>query len=288
MSGDPVWIDGSWEGRVDASDRGLLLGDGVFDTLVAFNRIPFAGARHLERLSAHAEAIGIPLEPDRVRDGWAAVLERAASEHLIVRTTVTRGRTGRGLWPAKPPRPTLIVSATSWNPGLLGRPVRLITSAIRRNSASPSSRLKALGYLDNILAAREVAASGADDALLLNEAGRVACTTIANVFVVKDEELWTPPVTDGVLPGTMRAAVLQASDFVGLKAAERSLSPAELGEGDMIFLTNSVRFLSPVTTLDGVDLPNSRRDAVAGLLAAIATAVRAECRCGPTDLVERR
>lgn len=284
MSGDPVWIDGSWEGRVDASDRGLLLGDGVFDTLVAFHRIPYAGARHLERLSAHAEAIGIPLEPDRVRDGWAAVLERAASEHLIVRTTVTRGRTGRGLWPAKPPRPTLIVSATSWNPGLLGRPVRLITSAIRRNSASPSSRLKALGYLDNILAAREVAASGADDALLLNEAGRVACTTIANVFVVRGDEIATPPLWDGVMPGIMRGTVLEEASLIGLRASERSLSPAHLREADSVFLTNSVRLVSPVTALDGAGISDRPAAAPAAFLAAIAAAVQAACGCDPRRL----
>lgn len=281
----PVWINGAWDGRLDPFDRGLLLGDGVFDTLVAFGRTPFARARHLERLTAQAGAIGIPLDPRRVEEGWAAILARAAAEpsaeHLILRTTVTRGRTERGLWPLARSEPTVMVSAAPWSVTLMGRPVRLITSAIRRNTASPSSRLKTLGYLDNILAAREAAAAGADDALLLNEAGRAACSTIANLFVIRRGELATPPLSDGMLPGTMRAMVLEAADAVGLRGVEQPLEPADLRQADAVFLTNSVRFVSPVTGLDDEVLSRSAAALVSALLNFLLAKVATECGADP-------
>ncbi len=165
MSDSAVWINGPGPEGLSPFDRGLTLGDGVFDTLTAFRRVPFAGDRHLARLVSHAAAIGIDINPDEVREGWDAVLKEAAEEHLIVRTTVTRGETGRGLWPAQESEPTVIVSATPWSRDVVARPVSLVTGTVVRNAGSPASRLKATGYLDNILAAREAAGKGADDAL---------------------------------------------------------------------------------------------------------------------------
>ena len=131
------------------------------------------------------------------------MIGEAKSEHVILRTTVTRGVTARGLWP-KASGSELPPSSSPRRHGFRarrGRPVDLIVSAIARNAASPVSRLKTIGYLDNILAAREAAERGADDALLLNGDGKVACSTIANMFVVSGGKLSTPPVDDGVMAG---------------------------------------------------------------------------------------
>lgn len=254
MSAPLVWVNGVLGGSVDPLDRGFTLGDGVFDTLTAFNRIPFAGDRHLQRLIGQAAAIGVAVNPDRVRAGWAAVLSAAEADHIVLRTTVTRGVAGRGLWPPDPPVLTVAVSATPWNPNLAGREVRLSVSSIRRNPASPSSRMKTLGYLDHVLAAREAAEKNADDALFLGPEGKAVCTTIANLFVVVGAKLLTPPEADGVMPGVIRALLLEAAGSSGLAAEERSLLPLDLVSADAVFVTNSVRFLSPVVSVDGVAL----------------------------------
>jgi branched-chain amino acid aminotransferase len=280
MISEPVWVDGSLPGTIDPRDRGLTLGDGVFDTLVAFGRIPFAGARHLERLVGQTELIGIIVDASRVRAGWDAVLGAADAEHLILRTTVTRGRAARGLWPAERPEPTVIVSATPWSASLLGRPIRLITSTIRRNPTSPAARLKTLSYLDNVLAAREAAEAGADDALFLNPAGMAACTTIANLFAISGERLITPPLDDGAQPGIMRALVVAAAGAADLAPLERSLTVAELLAADGVFLTNSVRFLMPVVLLDGRTI-RAHGDALAVLMEAISREVLRECGYDP-------
>ena len=277
----PVWIDSASEGRVDPLDRGLTLGDGVFDTLVAFGRIPFAADRHLGRLTGQAEAIGIPLAAATIRAGWDAVLGRAEAQHVIVRTTVTRGVSGRGLWPESPPSPSVIVSAAAWSPEVFGRPAHLVTSSIRRNAHSPASQLKSLGYLDHVLAAREAAGKGAGDALFINHSGKVACTTIANVFVLRGDRLSTPPPADGVMPGVMRALVLEAAARLGVRAEEASLTRQDIMAADSAFLTNSLRFLAPLESLDREVIPRRDGGLIRKLTDAIADQVHGECGFDP-------
>jgi branched-chain amino acid aminotransferase len=283
MTAAPVWVSGVLGGRIDPADRGLLLGDGVFDTLVSFSRIPLAGDRHLARLTAHAAAIGIALDPARVWEGWNAVIGDAAEDHVILRTTVTRGITARGLWPkdAAPPAPTVLVSRAEWSEAAVGRPLRLVTSTIVRNAGSPAARLKTIGYLDNILAAREAAGKDADDALLLNAAGKVACSTIANVFVFLEGRLITPPETDGVIAGIVRGLVLELARAAGVETAERSLEVAELLAADEVFLTNSVRLVSPVLSIDSRSVGGRSPDRVTALLRGVAARLRGNRRITP-------
>ena len=293
IGGSAIWSNrAAGEGRIDSSDRGFLLGDGVFDTLTAFNGIPFEGERHLARLVAHANAIGIELDPASVKTGWDSVLgksgspagsraaspaePRAAFPAAVLRTTVSRGVATRGLWPSATTGPTILVTASPWSPRNLQGPVSLAISDIRRNEKSPTSQLKSLGYLDNILAAREAKARGADDALLLNTEGAVACTTIANLFAISDGRLLTPRGSDGVLAGVTRGLVLELAAAAGIDAREETMSRDMLDAAAFLFLTNSVRLLVPVGALEGRDrpviLPAAFRTLRAALSARIAAA----------------
>ena len=148
-------------------------------------------------------------------------------------------------------RPLIFAAAAAWSPSLAFRPQRLATSAIRRNETSPLSRLKTLGYLDNVLALEAAVAAGADDALLLGTRGTVCCTSAANVFVLEGDRLSTPPVRDGVLPGTLRALLLALAPECGLQPVERSVAWAELGAADAVLTTSSVRLVAPAVSLDG-------------------------------------
>ena len=119
----------------------------------------------------------------------------------------------------------------------------VIAATTRRNEHSPLSRIKSLNFLDGILALREAAGKGADDALLLNGAGNLAEASAANLFLVIDGGAVTPPVADGALPGVMRADVIR-----DLPAVERTLGPGDLSQASEAFLTNalSVRALVAV------------------------------------------
>ncbi len=240
---------------VSAMDRGFQLGDGVFDTMVAFEGRAFGLERHLARLQAHAAVIGIDAGGVPVRETVETVLAETGARHAIIRTTLTRGQAARGLWPAAATRPSLLVTAQPWSAGLVGQPARLCHAGTPRNQRSPLSRIKSLAYLDNILAARQAAEAGADDALICNLDGDAVCTTIANVFAIVRGELFTPPLADGCLDGVMRALVLEEAARMGLRCNEQSLGPAVLAEADGIFLSNSVRVIRPVSELAGRQFP---------------------------------
>lgn len=273
---------------VSSEDRGFTLGDGVFDTALAVNGVIFARERHVTRLIEAAHAIGIAvqktgvesaLEAARIAHETARVLHEAALPAplcSILRTTVTRGTTARSLWPASAGEPTIVVTSTPWNPALLGQPARLVIASAPRNERSLTANLKTLGYLDHILAAREAATKGADDALILNTQGRVACTTIANLFVLKGNLLTTPPLSEGCLPGIIRALVLEIAPTLGLEVAEAPILLGQLIAADAVFLTNSVRFIRRVTMLDGINLP-SHDDEIPKLGDALFAHVKAEC-----------
>jgi len=141
--------------------------------------------------------------------------------------------------------PTLIVSVL---PGTVGihEPVKAITATVTcRNEQSPLSSIKSTNYLDAILARREAAQAGADDAILLNTKGYVSEASAANVFCRFGDELVTPPLDDGALPGVMRQCVLDREPCV-----ERSLWASELLKADEIFLTSSLS-IRAVIQLDG-------------------------------------
>lgn len=262
---------------VSIEDRGFTLGDGVFDTALALGGVMFARERHVSRLEAMAGAIGIG-EPASLRSGIEAAIDTVMGpEPAIVRTTVTRGITARGLWPGQTSAPTILATRAPWSSALLGQPLALITATAPRNERAPTSHLKALGYLDNILAAREAAERGADDALMLNTGGRIACTTIANLFVLTDGRLATPPLREGCLPGIIRALVLEMAPGLGLMVDEAPLRAADLRDADAVFATNSLRLIRRVASLDGIVLPERGNETLAALELELLARMEAEC-----------
>jgi branched-subunit amino acid aminotransferase/4-amino-4-deoxychorismate lyase len=126
-----------------------------------------------------------------------------------------------------------------------------VVASVRRNETSPASRIKSCNYLDNVFARLEAAAAGADEGLMLNIAGHVACGSICNVFAVQKGHLLTPPVSTGILPGITRGVVLEIAAREGIPTAEADLTLSALRASDEAFLTNSLIGLMPLTQLDG-------------------------------------
>jgi branched-chain amino acid aminotransferase len=244
--------------RIDLADRGLLLGDGLFETLRAYRGKPFRLADHLGRLERSAATIGIPLPVDapELAQGVGDVLaaNKLQQADASLRITLTRGVGPRGLLPPENPQPTLMVTAAAYQ-----KPVAEAMSAVvvgvRRNEGSPLSQLKSLNYLDNILAAREAAALGADEAIMLNNRGQTVCGARANLFAVLDGVLVTPPLADGALGGITRHLVLEVARNLGIEVAERSLLPADLERADELLLTNSLLEIVSIGRLGNRDLP---------------------------------
>ncbi|MCJ2141888.1 aminotransferase class IV [Methylobacterium sp. E-066] len=278
-----LWRDGTivpgTQASLDHTDRGLTLGDGLFDTALTLGgRVAFEDA-HITRLVAGAETLGIPAEAERIRAAMRALAGqgRGEADRLAIRTTLTRGSGPRGLKPPPDPHPTLFATAAPSAKGAAFAPLGLWPTGIARNDTSPASRLKTLGYLDAVLAAREAAASGFDESLFCNTRGRVACAGTGNVFAVFGDRLVTPPLADGVLAGIVRAEVLGLAGACGLRAEEASLPLPDWLGAEAVFVTNSLRLLAPVTAIGATAFASLEHPAVARLKAALRTAVARAC-----------
>lgn len=235
-----VWLDGGLvpqgEARIDPADRGFTLGDGLFETI----RVAAGEGRrldaHFARLRQGAALLDLPVpaSDDALAEAIRAVAKANAMPDAAMRLTLTAGPGPRGLLRPASPKPTLLLAAAPLPPEL--PPARLVVAQTTcRNERSPLSRVKSLNYLDGILAKQEAARRGADDAVLLNTQGRVAEASAANVFLQLDCGWVTPPVEEGALPGTMRAALAGAWD-----AAERPVTVADLMRADAIMLTTAL------------------------------------------------
>jgi branched-chain amino acid aminotransferase/4-amino-4-deoxychorismate lyase len=233
-------------------DRGLLLGDGLFETLLWSGGRLMLFEAHFARLARGCETLGLPApELEAVRNAAEAEVTAAgfADDRAAVRVTWTAGSGGRGLDRPDPATPRLLVSVAP-SPIWSG-PATLVVAQTRRNEGSPASRVKSLAYLDNVLARREARATGADEAVMLNNRGEVACAAVANLFWFEGARLVTPALDCGVLDGIVRGEVLRCAAGLGLEAAEVRRGPEALTGARGLFLTNSLIGVRPVSRLDG-------------------------------------
>ncbi|MBA4013555.1 MAG: 4-amino-4-deoxychorismate lyase [Phenylobacterium sp.] len=235
---------------IPLDDRGLLLGDGLFETLLAVDGVLVAPGPHLDRMAAGCATLGLPpLDRGEAARVMAAALAGLEATRVAVRLTLTAGSGGRGL--DRPDVPAVRLIATAAPAPASQEPADLITSTVRRNDLSPAARLKTLSYIDNVLARAEARGAGVDEALMLNTRGDVACAAAANVFWLWGGRLYTPQLDCGVLAGTMRAQVIAAATGQGLPVVETRSGVAELARADAAFLTNSLIGVRPVRSLDG-------------------------------------
>lgn len=281
------WLDGTLHQTsiipFDVADRGLLLGDGVFDTALVLGGKMVWREAHVRRLGEAAATLGFELDAAVAAAGIDAVL--AGAKHGSLRVTATRGAGPRGLAPPTDPKPSVLVTISPLRTQALFAPLKLHVTEIRRNDTSPAARIKSLNYLDGVLASREALAAGCDDALFLDTRGNVACTSVGNIFVLIGDTLATPPVTDGIVPGIARRVLLDTCDDLGLEGVERSLSPADLERADDVIVTNSLRLLAPVSAI-GRKTRVSAGARIEALIAHMARQVRAETGVDPRPLAE--
>jgi len=245
-----VWLNGNVidaQGALNADDRGVLLGDGIFETLPIIDAAPLRWSRHFARLRHGAQILGIPIS-DTSENLETAICELAAAQGVAegsARVTLLRGPGPRGVLPPRYATATLMITVHA---GVVGNaePIRvIIAQSTRRNAWSPLSQIKSTNYLDAILARQEADAAGCDDAVMLNTSGTIAEATGANIFCVFGGKIVTPPLSDGALPGITRSCIMETETVV-----ERTLSVDDLYRADEIFLSSSLS-VRPVIEIDG-------------------------------------
>jgi branched-chain amino acid aminotransferase len=248
MAAELVWIDGdlvaAQAARVSVFDHGLTVGDGVFETLKAVEGEPFAARRHLERLRASAEGLGlaVPRSDAELRDAMAAVLAGGDVPVARVRITVTGGPAPLGS-DRGAAGPTVIVAAGPLDPPALS--TRACTVPWPRNERGALTGLKTTSYAENVRALAHATARGCTEAIFANTAGELCEGTGTNVFVVHDGVLRTPPLSSGCLAGVTRALVLEVTE-----AVEADVPMADLLSADEVFLTSTGRDVQAVVEVD--------------------------------------
>src|SRR5690349_1902296 len=263
-----IYIDGKYldeqSAKISVFDHGLLYGDGIFEGIRAYHGRVFKLKEHIDRLfySAKALLLEIPLTHQEVMD---AVVETCRQNKLrdgYIRLVVTRGAGTLGLNPNRCKNPSVIIIADKiqlYPPELYKRGMDIVTVPTTRNLHSAlNPAIKSLNYLNNILAKIEANNSGCEEAIMLNAEGFVSECTGDNLFIVKEGQLQTPPLSAGALYGITRKVVMEIAADSGLKVAEPNLTRHDLFNADECFLTGSGAEVVPIVKIDGRIIGNGK------------------------------
>lgn len=232
-----VWRDG--RAGPEAIDPGLLVGTGVFETLMMISGKTFALARHQRRLAAGAQRLGLPAPPPERIEEAVSAMERAGAghDHARIRLTWTPGPGGQG---------SLLATAAPYEP-LTSVAVHL--SEFRRNEHSAITGVKCTSYAENLLALARAREHGADEALLANTNGDLCEGATSNVFIETGGELLTPPLSAGCLPGITRELCLEWGRAHGLPIRETPLPFSVMNTTEHAALTSALKGVVPVRAI---------------------------------------
>lgn len=234
-------------------DHGFMVGDGVFETLVARNGRPFAAEEHYSRLQHSCQVTGLSCIPeDLYHQAMAAVLKANGLQDARVRITLSSGDgpLGSDRGSAKG---TVLVVATPLKPWPATEQTALVPWT--RNTRSALAGVKSVSYGENVRALHWAKEKGCGEALFENEKGELCEGTGSNIFIVRQGRLLTPPLASGCLAGITRALVLQACAEAGIACSEETIPTTELDLCEEAFLTSSTRDVHPLDRINERTLP---------------------------------
>ena len=260
-----VYFNGNFvpeaEAVVPINDRGLLYGDGLFETIRVSHGQPFRLAQHLERFQRGADFLKIvsPLKTKEIHKVVAEFMTKNDVKNGIMRMTMTRGAGERGYTPGPDSQPlfAITIQATPEKNPQAAASWSMVTSAHQVPANDVVAAFKTTDKLLHVLARAEARERGADEALLLNSNGEVAEAAGGNIFWIFQNRVCTVPTGRGVLPGITRAVVLEACQILGIETNKRVIKPQQLQKSEGIFLTQSIHGVVAVHELDGLPITPS-------------------------------
>ncbi len=244
------------EAKISIMDRGFTLGDGLFETMRAFKNKVFRLEDHLDRFFNSTEEIyiNVPYSKDKLKEIISKLLELNELDESILRLTLTRGISSRGLSidPAKPSTLVILVQPFEGPPLVWydqGIKVTLHPSSATQVSGI-STQIKSIDYLSSVLVKKRAEESNAQEGLLLDDKGRVCEGTSTNVFIVKNDSIMTPSISNFVLPGITRKIVMELAKNQNNFIEPGDIWVSDLENAEEIFLTNSVIGIIPVRQIE--------------------------------------
>lgn len=266
-------------------DHGFLYGDGIFETLRAYNGILFRPDDHLYRLEQSAQKLKIilPCPIHRLHRLLNQTLSINRLQNALLRICISRGPGPIGLDPDLCRKPTLAIiprTFVGYSQNLYRRGLTVAIVSVRRMPAEAlDPAIKSANFLNNILAKIEAKQKGADEGIMLTLDGYLAEGSICNLFFVKRRRLFTPSTGLGILAGITRRLVIDLAKRAAIPVAETRRVPSDLYKADECFLTNSSLEVMPVVRADGVRIGNGKPGPVTRLLRqGYQEQVRLECR----------
>ena len=250
-------------------DHGFLYGEGVYETLRTYHQIPFLFDLHQERLRRSAALLALPVpftDDELLAQISATMAAHKGLNEAYIRVLLTRGVGELTYNPAACPDPTTVIivkpfpqpPARTFTDG-----IKVALVGVRRNHpAALNPMIKSNNLINNALAMQEALRSGADEALMCNQAGDVVECSQSNFFIVKGRRVITPPLEAGLLPGITRAFVLDMARDEGFEAVEAAVSVADVRAADEAFITGTTREITPVVNLDTQRIGTGRPGAV--------------------------
>ncbi|ONI41251.1 branched-chain-amino-acid transaminase [Candidatus Epulonipiscium fishelsonii] len=255
-----IYLDGNYvdesEAKISVFDHGLLYGDGIFEGIRLYDGNIFKCKEHIDRLyySAKTLMLEIPNTKEEMEEILVNTCRKNNLKSGYIRLVVTRGKGDLGIDPRKCKKATVfcIASTISIYPEeMYEKGMPIITASQRRNKATiVDPQIKSLNYLNNIFAKIEAIHANVPEALMLTHDGLAAECTGDNIFIVKNNVIYTPPVYVGILDGITRNTVLDLAKELGYEIYEKEFTQFNIYNADECFLTGTAAEVIPVCSLD--------------------------------------
>ena len=240
------------DATISPTDQGFLLGHGCFETIRVEQGKPFAFRYHYNRFSRSADRLKLTI-PDQAEllSAIDRLLQKNETTEARVRITITGGNTP---FPSESESPTLLITCADL-PRYI-EPATVVTIPYTRNETGGLAGIKSLSYSENVLAQQYARKHGADEAIFGNTSGNLCEGSTTNLFLVTNDEIRTPPLDSGCLPGTTRQIVLEIAQKLSITIKETQIPlPQPTSEVVAAFLTSSLRGIQPITKWDNKILP---------------------------------
>ncbi len=246
--------------KVSVFDHGFLYGDGIYETLRAYDGMVFKFDEHIERLFRSASMIGLKMSKgaDEIKRAVYKTIRANRHTEAYIRISVSRGPGPIGLDPKLCPKPTFVIISRAFKEypkEYYKNGVKIAIVSVRRNfKGALNPQIKSLNFLNNILAKIESKNKGAYEAIMLNYRGYLAEGTITNIFFVKNNVLCTPSLDVGILDGITRRIILDLAKELKIKIKEGKFTRKHLYGAQEVFISNTTLEVMPVTKVDNVKI----------------------------------
>ncbi len=263
-----IYINGEYfdkeKAKISVFDHGLLYGDGIFEGIRIYNGTIFKLKEHVKRLYASAKTIflDIPMTEKEMEKALLEAYKENYKKEGYIRLVVTRGDGDLGVDPAKCKKANVIIivdDISLYPKEFYENGIAVITASTQRISpAAFDVRVKSLNYLNNVLAKIEARQAGVLEAIMLTNQGYVAECTADNIFIVKNNKLFSPSSYHGALEGITLNTIIELAEKDKIKTEFATLTRYDLYNADECFFSGTGAELMPVIKIDGRSIGNGK------------------------------